>query len=235
MSYVSWRPSARERSNTTRRKIGLNVYAYRMTSGSPTSSHWAGLNPRKSEEPMSPRSFPRSAIPTHSYGMPIGARVLRRVSMISLHESREPPGVAWSFPNGSMSTRYTFHRDAHSRRQLSFPFVTDDVPSWPHFSHLYRARVPSIPTVFAPIFPHASQKASKGIHPCGYGRRERYLFTRRRTSSARAARARTIACISGVSYACVVVTIRTSDSPRARLRRSGEGAKRSRTPPKSTQ
>src|SRR5207245_1378855 len=65
---------------------------YRRTSGSPTSTHCAGEKPRKSDEPISPRSFPRSAMPTHSYGMPIGGRKCMIVSAISAQESREPPG-----------------------------------------------------------------------------------------------------------------------------------------------
>src|SRR6267143_630590 len=64
---------------------------YRNTSGSATSTHWTGEKPRKSDDPMSPRSLPWSEIPTHSYGMPIGARKCMIDSAISLHESREPP------------------------------------------------------------------------------------------------------------------------------------------------
>ena len=116
---------------------------------------------------MSPRSLPRSEIPTHSYGMPIGARKCMIDSAISLQESREPPGVAWSLPKGSISTRYTFHSAGHSSRQFSLPFSIDDVPTWPQRSHRYEAVMPSIAVVFAPIVLHCSQKASKGIHPGG--------------------------------------------------------------------
>src|SRR6266446_5153468 len=168
-----------------RRKIGLNVYTYLRTSGSPTSTHCAGENPRKSEEPMSPRSLPRSAIPTHSYGMPMGGRKCITVSAISLQESRDPPGVAWSLPNGSMSTRYTFQSAGHSSRQLSLPFSIEDEPSWPQRSHRYVAVVPEIARVVAPIVLQFSQNASNGIHPSGYGWRARYLLTTARTSSAR--------------------------------------------------
>src|SRR5205823_1694022 len=122
-----------------------------------------------------------------------------------------------------MSTRYTFHNAGHSSRQFSLPFSIEEEPEWPHRSHRYFAVVPSIEIVFAPIVWHSSQKASKGIHPEGYGWRARYLFTRTRTSSLRAARSRTRACISGFLYASVVVTIRTP------------GANRSRTLPKSLQ
>src|SRR5207249_11242202 len=137
--------------------------------GAPTWTHCADVKPRKSDEPMSPTSFPRSAMPTHSYGIPIGGRKCMIVSAISAHESREPPGVAWSFPNGSMSTRQTFHRAGHSSRQFSLPFSIEDLPLCPHRSHWYDADMPSIPVVVAPMVPHFSQKASNGIHPGGYG------------------------------------------------------------------
>src|SRR5207249_4267079 len=41
---------------------------------------------------MSPRSLPRSEMPTHSYGMPIGGRKCMITSAISLHESRAAGG-----------------------------------------------------------------------------------------------------------------------------------------------
>src|SRR3990172_11645820 len=142
--------------------------------------------------------------------MPMGARVRRRASQTSLHESREPPGVAWSFPNGSMSTLYTFQSAAHSSRQFSLPFSIDERPLAPHFGHSYTADPPSRASVFAPIFPQDSQKASKGSQPLGYGWRARYLLTTARTSSERETRSLTTACISGFRYASVVVTIRMS-------------------------
>src|SRR5439155_21641309 len=107
------------------------------------------------------------SFPTRRSSDLIGARKCMIDSAISLQESREPPGVAWSLPKGSISTRYTFHRAGHSSRQFSLPFSIDDVPTWPHRSHRYEAVIPSIAVVFAPMVLHCSQKASKGIHPGG--------------------------------------------------------------------
>src|SRR5437867_8427449 len=93
---------------------------YRRTSASPTESQSPGQNPLKSEESMSPRSTPFSAYPTHSYGMPNGGSKASRTRAASLHEYLDPPGVAWSFPNGSMSTLSTFNSAGQLGRQISF-------------------------------------------------------------------------------------------------------------------
>ena len=173
---------------------------------------------------MSPRSTPFSAYPTHSYGMPNGGSKSSRTRAASLHESLDPPGVAWSFPNGSMSTLRTFQSAGHSSRQFSFPFSIGLSPVPPH-SHAYVTDVRSF-TRIARAFPIRLQErhsGSNGIHPSGYGWRSRYRFTNARTSSPRFPRSSTIAFISGRVYTSEV---RTTWTP---------GAKSSRWSPKSSQ
>src|SRR2546428_11700466 len=104
---------------------------YRRTSASATRSQSPGQNPLKSEESMSPRSTPFSAYPTHSYGIPNGGSIPRITLATSLHESREPPGVARSLPNGSSSTLRYFQLAGHSHLQLLFPFLISVSPRPP--------------------------------------------------------------------------------------------------------
>ena len=117
---------------------------------------------------MSPRSTPFSAYPTHSYGIPNGGSIPRIIFATSLQESRDPPGVAWSFPNGSTSTSRTFHRAGHSRRQFSFPFSIGLSPRSPQ-SHSYATDVRLFTfTAFAfPIRRHFKQRGSNGSQPGG--------------------------------------------------------------------
>src|SRR3989475_2759448 len=171
---------------------------YRRTSASATRSQSPGQNPLKSEESMSPRSTPFSAYPTHSYGIPNGGSIFRRTRAASLHESLDPPGVAWSLPKGSMSTFRTFHRAGHSSRQFSFPFSIGLSPLPPQ-SHSYLTDVRSF-TMRAralPIRLHWRHSGSNGSQPGGYGWRARNRFTSSRTSSLWFARSSTTAFISG--------------------------------------
>src|SRR3990170_4394730 len=93
-----------------------------------------------------------------------------RVRANSLHESRDPPGVAWSFPNGSTSTLRTFHRAGPSSRQFSLPRSIGLSPRPPQ-SHSYVTEVRSF-TRIARALPtrlHRRHSGSNGIHPGGYG------------------------------------------------------------------
>src|SRR3989442_9963073 len=174
---------------------------YRSTSASPTASQSPGKTPLKSEESMSPRSTPFSAYPTHSYAIPNGGSIPRRARAASLQESREPPGVAWSFPNGSTSTVRTFHRAGHSSRQFSFPFSIGLSPFPPH-SHSYVTDVRSF-TRIARALPtrlHVRHRGSNGSQPGGYGCRGRYPFTSSRTPSLRFARSSPLPFIPGPVY-----------------------------------
>src|SRR5206468_6841645 len=141
---------------------------------SPTASQSPGQNPLKSDEAMSPRSTPFSAYPTHSYAIPNGGSIPRRTRAASLHESRDPPGVAWSLPNGSMSTRRTFQRAGHSSLQFSLPFSIGLSPRPPQ-SHSYVTDVRSF-TRSARALPmrlHVRHSGSNGGQPGGYGWRAR--------------------------------------------------------------
>src|SRR3972149_4052520 len=94
-----------------------------------------------------------------------------RVRANSLHESRDPPGVAWSFPNGSTSTLRTFHRAGPSSRPFRLP-PSLGLPPRPPQSHSYATEVRSF-TLIARALPtrlHRRHSGSNGIHPGGYGR-----------------------------------------------------------------